>query len=274
MNDPDRFPSDPASELFRLNESELRVLRLLGEGHTAKTIATELETTPAAVNERLREARRKTGVGSSRELARLLKAQENRDEQIGVVRRRPVAEGLAQCDAEPWRPQTGVFAMIALLVIAAASAAALMSPATPTTNQVDPLIGTPLMLGPDPAALHAKVRSEQRDASWAPQIEATVRARLLQIPLIGKDGNVLRVTCATDLCEIAGTILWPGPPPKEYNPKLPQNRAQSALQDKPLNDDLGKLALKHETSLFTGSKDRPDQIVFLLYYSRAEATPK
>jgi hypothetical protein len=37
------------------------------------------------VNERLRGARRKTGVGSSRELARMFAAQENRDELIGVA---------------------------------------------------------------------------------------------------------------------------------------------------------------------------------------------
>ena len=56
-------------DLSRLNEAERRVLGLLAEGHTAKSIANTIGSTPAAVNERLREARRKTGVGSSRELA-------------------------------------------------------------------------------------------------------------------------------------------------------------------------------------------------------------
>ena len=41
---------------FTLGEAERRVLRLLAEGHTAKSIVTELGTTPAAVNERLRPA--------------------------------------------------------------------------------------------------------------------------------------------------------------------------------------------------------------------------
>lgn len=59
---------------------------LLAEGHTAKSAAALLDTSEAAVNERLREARRKTGVGSSRELARLV-AQETRDEKIGVAGR-------------------------------------------------------------------------------------------------------------------------------------------------------------------------------------------
>jgi DNA-binding CsgD family transcriptional regulator len=74
------------ADLDRLNEGERRVLRLLAEGHTAKSVANVTGSTPAAVNERLGEARRKTGVGSSRELARLLRAQENRPEKIGVGR--------------------------------------------------------------------------------------------------------------------------------------------------------------------------------------------
>jgi hypothetical protein len=102
-------------------------------------------------------------------------------------------------------------------------------------------------------------------------MESAVRARLMQIPLIGKDGNALRVTCATDICEMAGTINWPGQPPEDYDPKLPQSRAQSDLQAKPLFDDLAKLGLKSETGLFTGGPGKPDRIVFLLYYSRSSA---
>lgn len=99
-------------------------------------------------------------------------------------------------------------------------------------------------------------------------MESAIRSRLLEIPLIGKEGNLLRVTCSTSLCEIAGTILWPVPQQKDYDPKLPQNRAQAALQDKPLRDDLAKLGLKSETGLFTGANGKPDRMVFLLYYSR------
>ena len=60
-----------------LNDRELEVLRLLASGHTVKTIAVELGRSEASIHERLREARRKTGVGSSRELARRLRDQEN-----------------------------------------------------------------------------------------------------------------------------------------------------------------------------------------------------
>jgi DNA-binding CsgD family transcriptional regulator len=57
-----------------LSEKELEILRLLAGGHTVKSIAVLLGRSEASINERLREARRKTGVGSSRELARMLAA--------------------------------------------------------------------------------------------------------------------------------------------------------------------------------------------------------
>jgi len=49
------------ADLSRLNDAERRVLLMLAEGHTAKSVANAIGSTPAAVNERLREARRKTG---------------------------------------------------------------------------------------------------------------------------------------------------------------------------------------------------------------------
>lgn len=75
-----------------------------------------LDLTEGAVNERLREARRKTGVGSSRELARLAAAPENRDEKIGVAGaavggdtgRRPFASRVR------WPVLLGAFSMIVL----------------------------------------------------------------------------------------------------------------------------------------------------------------
>jgi hypothetical protein len=118
--------------------------------------------------------------------------------------------------------------------------------------------------------MHAKVRAEKRDTEWAPRMEAAVRARLLQIPVIGKEGNVLRVTCASTMCEIAGTLIEPDPRPREYDPNVPVYRATSDLQDKPLSDDLAKLGLKSEGNSFTSGKGKPNRGVFLLYYSRAK----
>ena len=55
-----------------LPEREKQVLRLLLGGHDAKSIGRELGLSTNIVNERLRDSRRKLGVGSSREAARVL----------------------------------------------------------------------------------------------------------------------------------------------------------------------------------------------------------
>jgi DNA-binding CsgD family transcriptional regulator/methionine-rich copper-binding protein CopC len=72
-------------DLSRLTPNQRQILALLAQGHTVKSAAARLELSEGAVNERLREVRRKTGVGSSRELARLL-PQETWDEEIGMAK--------------------------------------------------------------------------------------------------------------------------------------------------------------------------------------------
>ena len=77
--------------LGELSGREKEVLRLLLTGHDAKSAATTLGLSVHTVNERLREARRKLGVSSSREAARLLGAAESQshnffgDKKLGVA---------------------------------------------------------------------------------------------------------------------------------------------------------------------------------------------
>jgi DNA-binding CsgD family transcriptional regulator len=59
-----------------LTEKEKETLRLLAGGHDAKSMARHLGLSVHTVNERLREARRKMAVSSSREAARQLRAHE------------------------------------------------------------------------------------------------------------------------------------------------------------------------------------------------------
>jgi DNA-binding CsgD family transcriptional regulator len=260
INDPFLILHGRSMDLSRLNDAECRVLRLLAEGHTAKSIATELGMTPAAVNERLREARRKTGVGSSRELARLLKAQENRDEQIEVGNRDRVAAEMPPDAAEPWRPRTGVYAMIGLFILSAAGAAALMSHQPATEIPADPLVGPLLQPVPEDrsvADLYASVRSQPR-GPWAIQTEQQIKARLMSLPFVGKDGNILRVTCGGSLCEIAGTVV------------IAQNSRTARALDIQIPDALAKLGLNADGANFTSGKSKPDKLVFLLYFSRAK----
>ncbi|GGB89335.1 hypothetical protein GCM10011494_04590 [Novosphingobium endophyticum] len=72
-----------------LTEKEKQTLRLIVRGHDAKSIARHLELSVHTVNERLRYARRKMSVSSSREAARLLLEKEGggpdflADKQLG-----------------------------------------------------------------------------------------------------------------------------------------------------------------------------------------------
>lgn len=78
-----------------LSEPEREALRLLARGHDAKSAAAALGVSVHAINERLRDARRKLGATSSREGARLVAeiedehGQKTRDKDLGVGGRRP-----------------------------------------------------------------------------------------------------------------------------------------------------------------------------------------
>jgi len=92
----------PAMEPQALSDREKAVLRLLGQGHDAKSTARELGISVHAVNERLRNTRRKLGVSSSREAARLLISSEHRasnffvDKKIEVAGSKAAGETQAQ----------------------------------------------------------------------------------------------------------------------------------------------------------------------------------
>jgi DNA-binding CsgD family transcriptional regulator len=79
-----------------LTDKEKQTLRLLIEGHDAKSSARHLGLSVHTINERLRDARRKLGVSSSREAARLVRAAEGggpeplRDTRFGDAAPRPI----------------------------------------------------------------------------------------------------------------------------------------------------------------------------------------
>lgn len=65
-----------------LSEKEKETLRLIVRGHDAKSAARQLDLSIHTVNERLRDARRKLSVSSSREAARIVLAAEGRHPPI------------------------------------------------------------------------------------------------------------------------------------------------------------------------------------------------
>ncbi|MDB5454527.1 MAG: transcriptional regulator, LuxR family [Caulobacter sp.] len=134
-------------DLTRLSPSQQRVLLLLAEGHTAKSIATELRMTEGAVNERLREARRKTGVGSSRELARRLRGAnaaplEIRPKEIGVAAPAALTDtrGHRWGRRWGWPVVLGAFAMITFASAIGALAALAVAHGPPAPGNTPPRV--------------------------------------------------------------------------------------------------------------------------------------
>jgi DNA-binding CsgD family transcriptional regulator len=77
-----------------LTEKEKQTLRLIVRGHDAKSMARHLGLSVHTVNERLRDARRKLEVSSSREAARLVLDREGEDPQ--KLGDKPIGEAAAQ----------------------------------------------------------------------------------------------------------------------------------------------------------------------------------
>ena len=122
-----------------LTEREKQTLRLIVRGHDAKSVARTLDLSVHTINERLRVARRKMAVSSSREAARLLFEAETRnsrgDKEFGADATPPEAEsGIAPVvgAGRPDRPWIvlGAIAMTLALSLLALIAAPLV-PAPP-----------------------------------------------------------------------------------------------------------------------------------------------
>lgn len=204
-------PRPTSSErLDRLNLVERELLLLLGRGHTAKSIATLKCLSVAAVNERFRAARRKTGLGSSREIARLLTAQENRDDLIDLA-------GVAASRSESPHPEVAprrrapLPGRRSLLMITAILAAALLAQqtATPPTIWKEGLaaeIMSRQTVAPDLADLHAQVSRGGRDDDWSPRTEAVLAQRYQAVPHFARDVPTVSFRCSADVCEAAGIM--------------------------------------------------------------------
>lgn len=128
--------------LHRLTEREKETLRLLLSGHDAKTIARSLEISIHTVNERLREARRKLGVTSSREAARQLSQIEqigpnsHADKEFGSAKPK---EGLDKDTPQSGIRQIAVHSLIwvlgGIVIMSLIYAAILLSQAVQPANQ-------------------------------------------------------------------------------------------------------------------------------------------
>lgn len=133
-----------ARGLETLTEKEKQTLRLVVRGYDAKSLARRLDVSIHTVNERLRNARRKLEVSSSREAGRLLAAQE-----AGTAELAPQPLGSKELGDDPAGAATaddgsttrhramwitGGIAMSIVLLSLALAAALQTAPAQPTTQ--------------------------------------------------------------------------------------------------------------------------------------------
>ncbi|MEL7197291.1 MAG: DUF4019 domain-containing protein [Pseudomonadota bacterium] len=120
-----------------LTEKEKEALRLLLSGHDTKSSARELDISVHTVNDRLRNARRKLSVGSSREAARILGDAEGETFQItpqnpvrtssGIAPEAALADNADLSQAEPSRFIWLAGGMLIMSIVIAAAIIAVVS---------------------------------------------------------------------------------------------------------------------------------------------------
>lgn len=242
--------TDPGRRgLAELTDRELEVLRLLTAGHTIKSIATSLGRSEASINERLRDARRKTGIGSSRELARLVAGQENWPTKTDLSS--PVPSGDA--DEQPadavrhW--SKGKIAMLTLISLAAGlmlvSTGSQHATQTPAAHvaaaMASPLLGKwsldTARIPPDERPRSVTIAfSVSPDQQWSTQVD-----------IVAPDGNEMTASSTARLDGVAVPISG----------NIPIYDAASLRQPAPntLVMTLGKAGTPVATRVYTVARD-------------------
>jgi DNA-binding CsgD family transcriptional regulator len=252
------------SSLAALNDKELEVLRLLAAGHTVKSIAASLGRSEASINERLRDARRKTGVGSSRELARLIDAQKNWDRYFDLSTHGGLAHDLEQPPNEGRTRSKGTLVMaIALPIVAAlglvlvstdsAPQAAAPHPAQAAAPQPSPLAGRwsldvmriPEDERPQRVTIEFRVSPDQK---WTTHVE-----------IVGPDGSNMQAdsTAAAD----GSPVAISGTMPFIDSVSLRQPSADTLVMT------LGKNGTPVSTRVYTVGKDRKTMTETIIWAS-------
>ncbi len=257
---PERLPSSLAA----LTDKECEVLRLLAAGHTVKSIAVSLGRSEASINERLRDARRKTGIGSSRELARLLAAQKNWDKNIDLAMQRSAPDGLSQHPEAGRTKPKGTIIMLATLPIAAAIGLAMAGPETShqaaqpqpaqaAATQESPLAGRwslDVMRIPE-AERPRRVTIEFRvtpDRKWTTHVE-----------IVAADGSVMHgeSTAAPDGVSVSSTGNMPFVDSVSLRQPAPDTLVMT----------LGKAGSPVSTRVYTVAKDRKTMTETIIWAS-------
>lgn len=245
----------------RLNAAERELLLLLGCGHTAKSIAALKGLTEFAVNERFRSARRKTGLGSSREIARLLVAQQNRDDFMGLAAPTASTSHLSRPDApdraSPFRRWSFKLTVAAVLV---ASAIFGQQTSTPVASSDQTSSGIHSVMTTDDhhsdlAALSAEVWTGGRDGAWSSGTEAALLSAYRALPLFAEGADSIRSICSEALCEVTGTS--------------PLSLDGDVMAQARFHTQTGNaLGLDLQVANATTTKDTPPKVVVVAYWRR------
>lgn len=157
-----------AQGLHALTEKEKQTLRLLLSAHDAKSMARHLGLSVHTVNERLRDARRKLSVSSSKEAARLLREAECADPEsvgdkpIGDADNAAIAQRGAEPSARSIATSRMAWAIGGLAMLSFATLAALALSGAPEATQ-------------DRAAPPASAAARAAPAAQSPAAEATLQ---------------------------------------------------------------------------------------------------
>jgi DNA-binding CsgD family transcriptional regulator len=248
----------------KLTGKEIEILRLLAAGHTVKSIAVLLERSEASINERLRDARRKTGVGSSRELARLLDEQKIWDKNPDLPTAPPAAEGSGQPASRGlFGPKGKIAMLIALPIIAAGS---LIMAADLPHNAIRPQPGATAARGSPLVgrwALEvARVPAEERPKSETISFSLAPDARwTTHVEIVNPDGAALHAqsTAALDAAPVPVTG------------NMPFIDSGSLRQPAPgtLVMTLGKNGTPVSTRVYTVSRDRKSMTETIIWAGTA-----
>lgn len=225
---------------------------MLAEGHTAKSIAKRLGRTESSINERLRDARRKTGVGSSRELARLLDAQEYWDRKIDLS----MSESTRETGDEPAAAGSNLSKGVIVMGLGLLTAAAAMVFATTSSiDQIAELPNAPLA-EQDQRLL---VGSWRLDVSRIPEEERPEKVAIkFQLSKDGKWTTVVDIVGRDGSHQHAESTAVPDGRPVAVSGNMPMINTVALRRPEPntLVMTLGHDGIPLSTRVYTVAKDR------------------
>jgi DNA-binding CsgD family transcriptional regulator len=263
---------DQDRALKSLNPTERDLLSLLGRGHTAKSIADLRSLSEAAVNERFRSARRKTGIGSSREIARLIVAQENRDDFIDLAEPAVSPPNLPRPDphhrASPSRRWRLPMAAAFLLAAAILAQQTYVPPGNPAVPPAAAAIFAPRAPSPDIVALHNEVSAGSSDPVWSSATETSLSRSYHALTSYAEAVESLSVSCNATLCEVIGVS-------RPDVSASASDRLADEIKGRDIADEAARLKLGLVARSLYSTKDdsseaNPTPTVFVDYWRRAE----